>query len=78
MSVMVEHRAITPDGKVLRTAVMPETARWMPEEPSLEWPGPYAGECAYETRMLPDGEWEPAAVVIQPGRLPVVITRWTL
>ena len=75
---LVEHRAVTPDGKVLRTAVMPDSARWMPEELSLDWPGPYAGEYSYETRVLPGGQWAPAAVVVQPGRAPVIVTRWTL
>lgn len=72
----VEHRAVTPDGKVLQTAVMPDYERWLPEWPCLERPGP--GEYAYETRMLPDGEREPSAVIRQPGRLPVVVTRWTI
>lgn len=127
MATFVEHRAITPDGKILQTATMPDYERWMPGLPcpglaeqaeaklaairevlttSLTETGDDLGvlgrpaddsamldralrlidrllavigseEYAYETRVLPDGEWEPAAVIRQLGRQPVVIVRGT-
>jgi len=80
MTVMVQHRAVTPDGKVLTVVTLPEYSRWMPYVSSgiAGALADYDGEHALETRELPDGEWEPAAVVRQPGRQPVVITRGTL
>ncbi len=77
---MVQHRAVTPDGKVLTIVTMADYMRWMVYDSfSIDCGlADYTGEHALETRVLPDGEWEPSAVVRQPGRNPVVITRWTL
>ena len=80
MTTLVQHRAVTPGGKVLTIVTMADYMRWMVYESSGIAGGlaDYTGEHALETRVLPDGEWEPAAVVRQAGRPPVVITRWTL
>lgn len=75
---VVEHRAVTPDGKVLQAAVMADHERWSPDFADPDCPWAFTGKYAYETRVLPDGEWRPAAVVYQSGRRPVVITSWTL
>lgn len=72
--LFVEHRAVTPGGTVLQAAVMQDSARWMPAFPP-DWA--WAGGYSYETRVLPDGNWHPAAVVRQPGRPDIVITSWT-
>jgi hypothetical protein len=80
VTTIVQHRAITPDGKVLTIVTMAACTRWMPYA-SFGIDGGLAdcpGEHALETRVLPDGEWEPSAVVRQPGHQPVVITRGTL
>ena len=77
---MIQHRAVSPDGRVLTVVTMDDHMRWMPYS-SFSINGglaDYGDEHVLETRVLPDGEWEPAAVVRQPGRQPVVIARGTL
>lgn len=73
MTTIVQHRAVTPDGTVLFDAMMPDYERWMPC-----YPGCDGREYTLETRVLPDGGWEPSAVLRQPGHPVVVLTRWTL
>lgn len=80
VTTFVQHRAVTPGGKVLLYVTMTNYERWMPYA-ALDLStglGSYAAEHALETRVLPDGEWEPAVVVRQPGRQPIVISRGTL
>jgi len=79
-TTFVQHRAVTPDGKVLTIVTMADYERWMVYDSfSVDFGlADYTGWHVLETRVLPDGEWEPSAVVRQPGRNPVVITRGTL
>jgi len=79
-SRLVQHRAVTPDGRLLTVVTMPDYARWLLYDSfSIDCGlADYGGGHVLETRVLPDGEWEPSAVVRQPGRNPVVITRGTL
>jgi hypothetical protein len=65
---IVQHRALTPDGKVIEIVTLEAGARWMPR-----WPLDY-GEPAFETRILPDGQWEPSAIIRQPGKPPAIVT----
>ena len=77
---MVQHRAITPDGKLLTVVTMDDRMPWAPYDLfSIDCGlADYGGAHVLETRVLPDGEWEPSAVVRQPDRQPIVITRGTL
>jgi len=65
---IVQHRAVTPDGKVIEIVTLPASGQWVPF-----WPLDY-GEPVFETRILPDGQWEPSAVVRQPGKPPKIVT----
>ncbi len=80
MTTIVQHRAVTPDGKVLTVVTMADYMRWMPYDSfSIDCGlADYTGEYALETRVLPDGEWEPSEILAQPGHWPVVITRGTI
>jgi hypothetical protein len=75
MTTFVQHRAVTPEGKVLAVVTLTDCSHWMPYASSMRG---YDGEHTLETRVLPGGEWEPAAVVRQPGYQPVVIVRGML
>jgi hypothetical protein len=71
--VQVQHRAVTPDGRTLVIVTMPAYYRWTPYADPMGMAS-YPGEHTLETRVLPDGEWGPSAVIRQPGRQPVVVT----
>lgn len=78
MSDIYEHRVTDQLGNVIVSAVVAEQTRWAPfgRDGTL-----YDDTSKYriDTRLLPDGEWEPAALVRYSPMLPlVVIVRGTL
>lgn len=77
-NTIVEHRVLDRDGQVMVTAMMTETTRWMPYgRNGILYDD--LDKYRIETRILPDGEWEPAAIVkYHPALPPIVIVRGTL